>query len=173
MMSWILVPGVYDALEVSSLERCASDESAVDVRLCEELWGVACLARAAIEDRCLSGSLCSVNVSDTLAYEGVYLLSLLCCRCLACSDSPDWLVGDDDVLPLLCCEVEDRALELSLYYLLLLVCLTLVEALAAAEDALEAIGEGEVNLLLQYLRSLVVVLTALRVAEDDILCTCL
>ena len=100
------------------------------------------------------------------------LLCLLGCGGLACADCPYWLVGYDDVFPLVCREMEYAAGELCLAYGFLLVSLTLFEALADAEDDLQSVGECEFHFLLEYFRCLVVVFAALRVSENDIFRTC-
>ena len=102
----------------------------------------------------------------------MYLFSLLCCGCLACADSPDWFVSDDDIGELLSREVEYRAFKLSFNYCVLLVCLALLERLTDAEKNLETIGKSEVNFLLEDFWSLVVLFATLRVAKDNILRTC-
>ena len=102
----LLLPSVDDALEVSALQRSATDQATVDVRLREEFRSVACLAATAVEDRCLLSSLCALLLSYCRADVSEHLLSLVRCSGLACTDSPDRLVSDDDVLPSLCVEVE-------------------------------------------------------------------
>ena len=91
----------------------------------------------------------------------MYFLSLLSSSSLTSADSPDWLVSDNDVLPFLSSEIEYRASELSLNYLILLVSLTLFERLTDAEEHLETISESELYLFLENFRSLVIVLTTL------------
>ena len=98
-------------------------------------------------------------------------LSLVGSGCLASTDSPDWLVCYNDVLEFLCREIEYAALELCLANLVLLLSLTLSESLADAEDHFQTVLQCEQHLLLQNLRSLVVVLAALRVAKNNILCS--
>ena len=88
-------------------------------------------------------------------------LCLLSCGGLTCTDSPDWLVGNNDVLELLGCEVEYTTLELCLANLVLLVGLTLVKALADAEDNLQTVLQCQQHLLLENLGSLLVIFTAL------------
>jgi hypothetical protein len=52
------------ALEVSALQRSTTDETAVDVRLSEELLSVAGLAATAIEDGSVLSSLFAVLLSN-------------------------------------------------------------------------------------------------------------
>ena len=52
----LLLPGINDSLEVGSLQRSTANQSAVDVGLCEEFGGIACLAATAIEDACVVGN---------------------------------------------------------------------------------------------------------------------
>ena len=98
-------------------------------------------------------------------------LSLLSGSGLAGTDSPDGLVGDDDVLELLNGQVEYATLELSLANLVLLVGLTLFEALSDAEDHLQSVLECKKHLLLQDFGSLTIVAATLRVTENHILCS--
>ena len=72
-----LVPSVDDTLEVSSLQRSATDKATVDVRLSEELRSVRSLARTTIEDSCIVSSLCTVNLSYARTDECVDFLCLL------------------------------------------------------------------------------------------------
>ena len=97
------------------------------------------------------------------------LFSLLGGSGLAGADGPDGLVGDDDVLPLLGAQVEYAALELCLADSLLLVGFALCQALADAEDYLQTVGQSQIHLLLEDGGCLVVVLTTLAVAQDDVL----
>ena len=157
----ILVPSVDDALEISSLERSATDETTVDIRLREELRSVRSLARTAIEDSGVISNLFAIYLSNARTDVSMYFLSLLSSSSLTSADSPDWLVSDNDVLPFLSSEIEYRASELSLNYLILLVSLTLFERLTDAEEHLETISESELYLFLENFRSLVIVLTTL------------
>ena len=102
----LLLPSVDDALEVSCLQRSATNQTAVDIWLSKELWSIACLAASAIEDRCFLCSLVAILLCYDRADVSQHFLSLVGCGSLACTDSPDWLVGEDDVLPSLCIEVE-------------------------------------------------------------------
>ena len=54
-------------------------------------------------------------------------MCLLGCGGLACADCPYWLVGYDDVFPLVCREMEYAAGELCLAYCFLLIGLALLE----------------------------------------------
>ena len=157
----LLLPSVDDTLEISALQRSATDQATVDVRLREELRSVACLAATTIKDRSLLSSLLAILLSYDRTDVSKHLLSLVRGSSLACTDSPDWLISDDDVLPSLSVEVEYRAYELSLNNLVLLLSLALLESLTAAEENLQAVSKSEVYLLLQDLSCLAVVLTTL------------
>ena len=101
-----LFPSVDDTLEVGCFERSSTDESTVDVWLRKQFRSVACLAAAAIEDRCVVGNLLAILLSHDATDVCVYLLSLFCGSGLACSDSPDGLVSDNDLAEVLLREVE-------------------------------------------------------------------
>ena len=156
-----LLSCVDDTLEVGSLQRSSTDESTVDVWLCKQLWSVACLAASTIEDGSVVGYFLAILVGNHAADVCVDLLCLVGSSGLACTDSPDWLVGNDDVFEFLCSEVEHASFEFSLHNLVLLVCLTLLKTLADAEDYLQTVFQRQEHFLLQYLWSIIVIASAL------------
>ena len=163
-----LLEGGDDAHEVAGLEGGAADEAAVDVGLGEQFGGVAGLAAAAVEDGGVVGHLCAVLVGEQAADEGVDFLCLVARGGLAGTDGPDGLIGDDDVGHLLGGQVEQGVADFGTDNLLERTVLALLEALAAAEDHLQAVLQGQVNLGLEHLIGLVVVATALAVTQDHV-----
>ena len=129
-------------------------------------------ARTAIEDGSFVGCFCAIDFGYALTDEGVDFFCLLCGSGLTCADSPDWFVGDYDILPLFCREMEYAAFEFCFANCFLLICFALFKAFADAENNLQAVCEGEVYFLLQDFGSLVVVLATFAMAEDNVLCTC-
>lgn len=89
---------------------------------------------------------------------------------LSCSaartDSPDGLVSDDDLCPVLLADLGLDALELLLDDLLRLVGFPLLERLAHAGNDLKAFLDGSGGLLADLLGGLAEECTALRVAQD-------
>ena len=102
----LLLPSVDDTLEVSSLQRSTTDQATVDVWLSEELWSVASLAATTIEDSCVLCSLVAILLCYDRADVCQHLFSLVRSSSLTCTDSPDWLVSKDDVLPSVSAQVE-------------------------------------------------------------------
>ena len=84
--------------------------------------------------------------------------------CLAGTDSPDRLVSDYDVGPVL--DAGPHGIELLLEDVIRLVCLSLFKRLTNAEDGFESGALGFLNLLGDDLVSLTVELSALRVADN-------
>ena len=160
----LLFPSVDDTHEVSCLQRSAADKATINVRFSEQFRSVACLAAATVKDSGVVSNSLSVFLSDDATDVSMYFLCLVC-RCgLACSDSPNWLISNYYILEFFLCEVENAALKLGLNDLVLLASLPFFKALADTEDYLQAILQREKYFLLQYLGSLCVVTTALRVA---------
>ena len=98
-------------------------------------------------------------------------LSLLCCCSLACSDSPNRLVSDNDLSHFLCRKTEEHILDLRCNNLEMLSGLSLLEVLTYAEDNAETVCKSKLDLLYESSVCLTVVLSSLRVAEDSIFAT--
>lgn len=64
LLTILLLPSVDDTLEVSSLQRSATNQTTVDVGLCEQLRSVASLARTTIEDSGVVGNSLTVLLGD-------------------------------------------------------------------------------------------------------------
>ena len=124
-MLHLLLPSVNDTLEVSALQRSTTDKTAVDVGLGEELRSVRGLARATIQDAGVLGNSLTILLGYDRADVGVDFLGLFSGSCLAGANSPDRLVGDDDLTEVLLREVEDRTFQFGLDDLVLLVSLAL------------------------------------------------
>ena len=91
-----LVPCVNDALEISSLQRSATNQTTVDVGLCKKFGSVAGLAASAIEDAGVVCHLSAVNLSHTAADVSVDFLCLFRSCSKTCTDSPNWFVSDNE-----------------------------------------------------------------------------
>ena len=79
------------------LERGASHESAVNIRLSHELLDVAGLGASAVKDARGVGGRIAVVGAQGLANGVADLLRVICGGGLAGADGPDRLVGDDDL----------------------------------------------------------------------------
>ncbi len=84
------------------------------------------------------GGVLAVQLADDLADDGADLVGLLGGSGLAGADGPDGLIGDDDVLQLVSGHAGQRDLDLHTDQLLGDALLALVEALAHADDGLQA-----------------------------------
>ena len=87
---------VADDGEILSLEGSATYETAVDVRLSEEACSVLGIAGTAVLDRDSLSALRAIELSDDATDELANFFSLLVCSCLACADSPDRLISDNE-----------------------------------------------------------------------------
>ena len=101
-----LLPRSDDCFELLCYECSAADEAAVDVRACEELGCVFLVARATVKDRGVVSSLLAELLCYEAADERVDLLSLLRRSGQTCTDSPNGLVSEGDVCPLLSAQME-------------------------------------------------------------------
>ena len=157
-----------DAHEVGALECGAADETAVHVGLAEDLLGVGGLAAATVEDRAVFSYFLAIFILDDAADMGVHVLGLFGGSGLAGADGPDGLVSEDEFAEIFGSEMEESFLDLLGDYLVISAVVTLFEFLADAEYGGETLCESQVDFGFEDFRGLAVVLTALRVAEDDI-----
>ena len=134
-----------------------------------EKIGVLRVHAAAVLDGQGLGGVLAVQLADDLADSGADLLGLISGSSLAGADGPDGLVGDDNILQLVSGHAIQRDLDLHTDQLLGHALLTLVEALADADDGLQAAGQRSLGALVDGLVGLGKVLAALAVADDDIL----
>ena len=86
---------------------------------------------------------------------------------MAYTDSPDGLVSDNDVLPVVLLDDLGKSLDLAADDLVRLVALALLESLTDAEDDLDVLLQGSLGLLGDELVGFVEESSALRVTEDD------
>ena len=82
-------------------ERSSADKTAVDIGLSEQLCGVLVVHRSAVLDNDSVRGVLAVKSLDKRTDNGADLVRLLGSCGLARADSPDGLVGDDDVLELI------------------------------------------------------------------------
>ena len=138
----------------------ATDQSAINIRTSEQFGCVLLVAAATVKDRGALSHLLAVLLGYQRTDKGVNLLCLLRCSGQTCTDSPNGFVSQRDVGPLLGAQVEYRAFELCLNYLVLLAGFALLFYFADAEDNLQTVGESEFNFVLQDLIILVIICTA-------------
>ncbi len=100
-------------------------------------------------------------------------LCLLCGSDLACADSPDRLISDNHGSSLLSSNADQIALELQTDPVDGHVCFALLKGLAAAKDRDETILESLEDFSVQESIILFVVISSLRVADDDVLDACI
>ena len=145
------------------LEGSAADKEAVDIGLLAELAAVLLVNAAAVEDAGLVGDLVADGL-EPVANGLVHVLGLLGGGDLAGANSPDGLVGNDNLAPV--GDVGLEGLELLADDLNGLAGLTLLEAFAAAPDDAEAVLSGVLGLEGDGLVRLLENGAALRVAQD-------
>ena len=124
--------------EVGSLQGCAADEAAVHILLAQQLLAVLGVHAAAVLDRGSLGHSLAVDLADDLADLSADLLGLLGGGGLAGADGPDRLIGDDDICHLLGGDITQGDLGLHPDQLFGDALLTLLQALAHADDDLQA-----------------------------------
>src|SRR5438045_2609555 len=131
----------------SGLERCATDQHAVQLVFGEQLGDVFQTDRAAVEDHEGRGG--DGVVGQPSANRPVDFGGVLWRRIASGTDRPDGLVGDGD--PRLAVAFPERRLEPPRDDLQRVARLTLLERLADAEDRLQVRGERRGNLLARLL----------------------
>jgi hypothetical protein len=166
----ITLKSATDSKEILSLKSRATNKTTVNILLSEDLGSVRRLARATVKDWALSSSLTELS-SENLADISVDLLSLLCGCSLTGTDSPNWLISDNEVSKLLLSKVVNYLLNLSLANSEVVTSLALLEALAYAVDWGKTVSISLSHLLVKSLRGLTIVLATLRVTENNILAT--
>mmetsp|Transcript_79291 Transcript_79291/g.256326 ORF Transcript_79291/g.256326 Transcript_79291/m.256326 type:complete len:397 (-) Transcript_79291:80-1270(-) len=114
------------------LQGCAAYEEAVDVGLGDELLAVLRRHAAAVQDTHAIGDLLGHSAGDHLADGRVRILGLVGSGHLARADGPHWLVGDDNLLPIL--DLGVHRVQLALVDFIRLAGLALLQQLANAED---------------------------------------
>merc|ERR1712151_525770 len=92
--------GVDNGGESTTLQGCTADKEAVDVRLQAKLLAVLVVHRAPVLDAHRVADLLGNVVLQPLAQVGMDLLCLIRCGDLASADCPNWLIGQDHLLPI-------------------------------------------------------------------------
>ena len=103
---------------------------------------------------------------------GMHIFSLVSSGCLACSDSPYRLICQYQFAEIFCAEVKQGFLNLGSHNIVISAVLTLFQHFSDTENRGKTFGKRKVNFLFKNFRSLTVILTAFRMAENDIVCTC-
>jgi len=135
----VLFPSINDTLEISSLQRSTTNQATINIRFCEQLRSIACLATTTIKDRCIVGYLLTIFFSNDGTDISMDFLSLVRSSSFTCTNCPDWLVSNDDLTKILSAQVKYAALQFSLYNLILLVCFALFQTFTDTEDHLQII----------------------------------
>jgi hypothetical protein len=154
--------GLHDLLECG-FEGGAANQEAIDVLDLYEFVAVLFVHAAAVDHSGAAGLL--ADLFQPAPDPAVDLCHLLDGGCLASSDGPDWLVGQNDVLPL-----GDDSLdgfELLLDHLGSLIAFTLLESLSEAVDYFEASFEGMFQFLGEFLIIFSKVVSSFGMSDDD------
>src|SRR5690606_25484753 len=157
-----------DRGELLGVEARAADERAVDVGLRHDRGDVAGLHRAPVEHAHAVGDARVVEPAELLADRPADLLRVVGRGDLTGADRPDGLVGDDAARSSLGVDPGERALDLRERVGDLLPRLAHVQALADADDRRHVRAERRLRLRAHQRVVLAVVLTTLRVPDDDV-----
>ena len=147
------------------LERCTTNEEAINVGLGDKITAVSSIGRTTVLDANLSGDFSGNVLGEPLAAVSVSILSDLRGGGLSSADGPDGFVGEDDGAPRVGGLLLD-GIELSLEDIVGLSGLALLKSLTNAEDNLESGGEGTLDLDGDHLVGLTVLGATLRVSND-------
>ena len=150
-----------DDISKGRLEGSSSNKEAIHITQLNKLTAVGLSNWSSVDD---SDSVCYIfwNVGpEPSSDKGMSFLGLLWRGNFSSSDSPDWLVSDNDFAPVSYLVL--NSWELSLEDLISLLCLSLIELLSNAEDNVESLVEGVLKLLGQELVSLSVESSAFTV----------
>ena len=124
---------IYDLAKIC-LQRSTADKSAINVRLCKKFCSIACIYRSAILDAdCFCCSLI-IYFCDAFSDCAAYFFCLIACCGLACSDCPDWLISNDCLLCLICCDILECDLDLLADPVKLDTLFSLGQSLTTADD---------------------------------------
>ena len=165
----LLVCRVDDLHELVGLEGRAADEAAVHIGLGQQLLGVLGVHGAAVLDGDGPGHPRAVKAPDDGADAGADLGGLPGGGGAAGADGPDGLIGDDALAHLLRGYAGQGALHLEGNELQGHAHIPLLQALAHADDGVQARLQGGVDLLVDGHVGLAEVLPPLTVADNDIL----
>lgn len=151
------------------LEGGTANQEAVDVDLPSEVWSVLAVGTATVQD---SDRVC--ELADLRLEVGsdfvVDVLRVLCSGRQTCADGPDRLVRNDDLGPVVLLDGLEHCCQFSLTHFQGLACLLLVDGLADTENDLQALLDGEGNLVGDKLVGLVEDASTFAVAENDPFC---
>lgn len=154
--------GRFYNLQEGRFQGSSSNKESVNVVDSDQFLAVVLRYTASVDDSAVSGNW--VDTGKISANPAVDLPDLLCGCCLACADGPDWLVGKDDVLPIV--DNVLNCVQLTLNNLDGAIFLPFLEGFSEAEDNLQLILEGVLNLLCNDLVCLSEVRPPFRVSDD-------
>ena len=110
----MFLTGIDDGKEVIGFERCASNETSVNIGLRKEFIGIFGIAASSVKDRGVVCRFFSIAGRNGCADELMHFFSLgRGCR-FAGADCPYRFIGNDDVGELFCTEVEQPVFQLRL-----------------------------------------------------------
>jgi len=102
----------------------------------------------------------------------VNFFCLVGCSGFTCTDSPNRFISQNDLSEVFSRQVEQRALDLSIYHFEMLAGFSFFQHFTDTEDRSQTVGQSQFNLCFQDFRSFVIVSTSFGVAQDHIFCTC-
>src|SRR5574344_1823926 len=102
----LLLPSVNDALEIGNLQRSATNQTTVNVRFCKEFCCITWFTATTVKD----GSVFSGSLTVFVGYDATDVCQHLFCLVrssgLTCTDGPNRLVSNDDILPLFSIQIK-------------------------------------------------------------------
>lgn len=163
MLLLVRLSGV-DNVDESGLETGTSDQEAVNILLLGQIFAIAIRDTASVDDPgVLSGLLADV-LGEPFTNGSMDLLRLLGGSDLASTNSPDGLIGDDDVGPIL--DLLGHSAQLPRHDVDGLASFALLESLAAAQDDAKTTVNGRLGLGSDEVIAFAKHRAALRVSED-------
>lgn len=156
-----------DDVDEGRLQAGTANQETVNIGLGSELTAVLLADRATVNDANALLSVGGDSLAEPLADSGVDLLSLLSGGDLSSANSPDRLVGNDDLVPLLCAQLLGGSVKLTGDDLDGLVGLTLLEGLSDTEDDRDTALNGGLGLAGNEIIRLLQDHSALAVADNN------
>lgn len=157
-----------DFRESPRVEAGTSDESAINVRLAEELDGVGGFDAAAVLDADALGEVGGSEFGEDAADRGVGGLGLFGRGGASGADGPDRFVSDDEIIEVLEAVSREGTFELGLQNFVFLAGLAFFERFADAKDGAEFIFDGRAELFVNEGVGFAEELSAFAMTDDDV-----
>ena len=93
-----------DNISEFRLQGCSTNKESIDIFLGRKTWCSGGIGRSSIKDTGFSGNIGSSNFTEVLTDGGMGVLGLFWCGGESSSDGPDWLVGNNNILPIFFCK---------------------------------------------------------------------